>query len=313
MAALFDPARKTVDVQRWINESAYETQAHDHADHYHDHRGHAHGTDISAYCLTVQQPLSWDAFHLWLGRVSRGAGEDLLRVKGILNLIGETAPVAIHGVPFSTPRSSSTPDPTPTTGRESYSSREGSIASTWKQAFSSMSLRLDRRTRPCARARSRPLANSGARCLCSIRRAIATRAGKLSIELLAYCPGSSCCRPRLSLQRCAVYYRNGSAKAETEGISMADEFDREKGGTGEVMFATIVGLLVALAFLGLPLAIIILFVLSILDQRSERASESDRKVTSTGQDRVVRYVEWSRQEQHQNAGYLGRPQARGQR
>jgi G3E family GTPase len=51
-----------------------------------------------AYCLTVEQPLSWDAFHLWLGRVRRGAEEHLLRVKGILNLIGESAPVAIHGV-----------------------------------------------------------------------------------------------------------------------------------------------------------------------------------------------------------------------
>jgi G3E family GTPase len=63
-----------------------------------DHEGHAHGTDISAYCLTVEQPLSWDAFHSWLGRVRREVGEDLLRVKGILNLIDETVPVAIHGV-----------------------------------------------------------------------------------------------------------------------------------------------------------------------------------------------------------------------
>ncbi len=97
-AALFDPARKTVDVQRWINESAYETKAHDHAGHDHGHEGHAHGTDISAYCLTVEQPLSWDAFHLWLARVRNAVGENLLRVKGILNLIDEPAPVAIHGV-----------------------------------------------------------------------------------------------------------------------------------------------------------------------------------------------------------------------
>jgi G3E family GTPase len=30
--------------------------------------------------------------------IRRGAGNDLLRVKGILNLIRESAPVAIHGV-----------------------------------------------------------------------------------------------------------------------------------------------------------------------------------------------------------------------
>jgi G3E family GTPase len=97
-AALFDPARKTVDVQRWINESAYDTHGHDHADHEHDHKGHAHSTDISACCLTVEQPLPWDAFHLWLARVRSAVGENLLRVKGILNLIDEPAPVAIHGV-----------------------------------------------------------------------------------------------------------------------------------------------------------------------------------------------------------------------
>ena len=97
-AALFDPARKTVDVQRWINEAAYEAEDHDHANHDHDHKGHGHGTDISAYCLTVEQPLPWDAFHLWLGRVRSAVGEDLLRVKGILNLIDEPAPVVIHGV-----------------------------------------------------------------------------------------------------------------------------------------------------------------------------------------------------------------------
>jgi G3E family GTPase len=102
-AALFDPAHKTVDVQRWINEAAYQTQGHDHgahehAAHEHDHKAHAHGTDISAYCLTVEQPLPWDAFHLWLARVRNAVGENLLRVKGILNLIDEPAPVAIHGV-----------------------------------------------------------------------------------------------------------------------------------------------------------------------------------------------------------------------
>jgi G3E family GTPase len=74
-AALFDPARKTVDVRRWINEAAYEARGPDHSDHgdhEHDHNGHGHGTDIRAYCLTVEQPLSWDAFHPWLGRVRQG-------------------------------------------------------------------------------------------------------------------------------------------------------------------------------------------------------------------------------------------------
>jgi G3E family GTPase len=102
-AALFDPSRKTADVQRWINEEAYESQGNDqgHDHNVHDHGVHEHGAhhhDINAFCLTSDQPLPWDALATWLGRLRHGAGDDLLRVKGILNVAGENAPVAIHGV-----------------------------------------------------------------------------------------------------------------------------------------------------------------------------------------------------------------------
>jgi len=93
-AALFDPSSKTADVRRWINEDAY--ASHDHGDH--QHHDHPHHHDVNAFCLSSEQPLSWQALSQWLGRLRHGAGDDLLRVKGILNLIGESAPVAIHGV-----------------------------------------------------------------------------------------------------------------------------------------------------------------------------------------------------------------------
>jgi G3E family GTPase len=90
-AALFDPSRKTPDVRRWINEEAYGS-----------HR-HSHGDDgclsaVDACCLSRNEPLDWDALASWLGRLRREVGPDLLRVKGILNLSGQSAPVAIHGV-----------------------------------------------------------------------------------------------------------------------------------------------------------------------------------------------------------------------
>ena len=105
-AALFDPARKTADVRRWINESAYQAHTHDqhqhdenaHNGHAHDHAAHSHSSSIRSCCLTSDEPLAWDAVSSWLARLRKGAGEDLLRVKGVLNLIGEDAPVAIHGV-----------------------------------------------------------------------------------------------------------------------------------------------------------------------------------------------------------------------
>ena len=68
---------------------------HAHDKHAHDHAEHAHTNGIRACCLTSDEPLSWDAVSAWLARLRKGAGQDLLRVKGILNLIGENAPVAI--------------------------------------------------------------------------------------------------------------------------------------------------------------------------------------------------------------------------
>jgi G3E family GTPase len=100
-ASLFNPQRKTVDVQRWINEEAYHHAGHEDGEqvhHEHHDHDHHHHHDVHAFCLTSNQPLPWEALSNWLDRVRRGAGDDLLRVKGILNLSGEVAPVAIHGV-----------------------------------------------------------------------------------------------------------------------------------------------------------------------------------------------------------------------
>src|SRR5215831_7079153 len=91
-AALFDPGRKAADVRRWINESAYRTRApgnrHDGHAHNggahdeHDHAQHARTGGIRACCLVSDEPLSWDAVSSWLARLRKGAGQDLLRVKG---------------------------------------------------------------------------------------------------------------------------------------------------------------------------------------------------------------------------------------
>ena len=97
-AALFDPARKTADVRRWLNEAAY--GGHDH-DHHHEHAHHDHGPHdarIQAFCLTFDAPLAWDLVSRWLAALRHLRGADLLRVKGILNVVGEDAPLAVHGV-----------------------------------------------------------------------------------------------------------------------------------------------------------------------------------------------------------------------
>jgi G3E family GTPase len=106
-AGLYDPATKSVDVGRWLKEEAYaDSNAHHHGhDHDHHHDDPRHGQDLNrhedkvrAFCLYHDTPLSWDSVSLWLELMTAYRGPDLLRVKGILNVIEADGPVVVHGV-----------------------------------------------------------------------------------------------------------------------------------------------------------------------------------------------------------------------
>ena len=56
-----------------------------------------HGT-VSAFALAFDGALDWTMFGVWLTMVLNRHGEKVLRVKGILNVAGSEAPVAVHGV-----------------------------------------------------------------------------------------------------------------------------------------------------------------------------------------------------------------------
>jgi len=91
---LFNPKTKNPDVARWLNEEAYaEAPGHNH---HHDFN--RHDDRINAFCMTVDAPIEWEAFAVWLEMLLATRGENVLRIKGILNVAGETKPVAIHGV-----------------------------------------------------------------------------------------------------------------------------------------------------------------------------------------------------------------------
>jgi len=108
---LFDIASKTREVRHWfedetksLEQSARNHHRHDHDHHHHDH-AHAnqhdpnrHSDDISAFHLIFERPLDWTAFGLWLSLMLHRHGEAILRVKGLLAIQGEPAPVAVHGV-----------------------------------------------------------------------------------------------------------------------------------------------------------------------------------------------------------------------
>ncbi len=94
-AGLYDPATKTPDVARWLREEAYG----DEAPHEHHHRDlNRHDDRIRSFCLTADEPLSWDSFADWMDALISVHGESLLRIKGILNVIDAQGPVVVHGV-----------------------------------------------------------------------------------------------------------------------------------------------------------------------------------------------------------------------
>ena len=98
---LYDPETKSFDVQKWLREEAYRPQ-HDPHDH-HEHDGHhhepdRHGGGIESFCMTRDEPIEWPTFVTWIQTLINHRGEDILRIKGIVNLVGEDRPVAIHGI-----------------------------------------------------------------------------------------------------------------------------------------------------------------------------------------------------------------------
>ena len=84
-AGLFDADGKIGDVRRWLDAAAYGAAP------VHDGR-------IQSFCLEFEAPLHWSGIGTCLEMLIGTRGESLLRVKGILNLVGQSRPVAIHGV-----------------------------------------------------------------------------------------------------------------------------------------------------------------------------------------------------------------------
>jgi G3E family GTPase len=59
-------------------------------------RGHAHG-DVGSCVLFLEQTIDWTAFGIWLTMLLQSRGNDILRVKGLLN-VGTPEPLLLNGV-----------------------------------------------------------------------------------------------------------------------------------------------------------------------------------------------------------------------
>jgi G3E family GTPase len=99
---LFDPEKKTVEVQRWLGDEVFADAHEKHGHHHHGHSGHdvnRHDDKISSFCITRDKPLSWTALSGWLDALASMRGADLLRVKAIVAIDERPGqPVVLHGV-----------------------------------------------------------------------------------------------------------------------------------------------------------------------------------------------------------------------
>lgn len=89
---VYAPASKSAEVRRWLAAAAAETGTGAAPE------PHRHGGAIRAFCLTFEQPLDWTGFGVWLTMLLHVHGQNVLRVKGLLNVLDVATPVVIHGV-----------------------------------------------------------------------------------------------------------------------------------------------------------------------------------------------------------------------
>ncbi|HTT03725.1 MAG TPA: GTP-binding protein [Steroidobacteraceae bacterium] len=59
---------------------------------------HEHDSSIRSNCLSAQEPLVPDRFNRWIQQLVRRPGQDVLRMKGVLQLRGEPRQFYFHGV-----------------------------------------------------------------------------------------------------------------------------------------------------------------------------------------------------------------------
>jgi G3E family GTPase len=89
----FHADSKTTDVRNWLAAEAIEQH------HHHAHDVNRHGHDIEAYCITFDTPMSRFSFATAMELLAANQGENLLRVKGILQMAEHPdQPVIIHAV-----------------------------------------------------------------------------------------------------------------------------------------------------------------------------------------------------------------------
>jgi G3E family GTPase len=98
---LYDPAAKMPDVAAWLGEVAADEQAARRRLSYGRNAvvASAHSAaDVASFVLEFDAPVRWGRFSTLLDTLLQGHGEDILRIKGLVNVAGEDAPRIVQCV-----------------------------------------------------------------------------------------------------------------------------------------------------------------------------------------------------------------------
>ncbi len=93
----YDEEGRSREIHRWIGAMDGGNMPMESHTHSHNDSPNSHG-DITAHSFFFSEPLDWTAFAIWLTMLLHCHGERVLRVKGLLNVEGEPAPVVLNGV-----------------------------------------------------------------------------------------------------------------------------------------------------------------------------------------------------------------------
>jgi G3E family GTPase len=88
---MYNAAGREREISQWLaptsgTDTAQDALIHEHADHIH------------SFALTYDSPLDWTAFGIWMTMLLHHHGDNVLRIKGLLNVAGVPTPVLINGV-----------------------------------------------------------------------------------------------------------------------------------------------------------------------------------------------------------------------
>ena len=92
----YQPNTESWDVRQWLRE-VKDKDEHLH-NHVHHHDINRHDDNIKSFSLVTKKPVSITSLNFFLELVSSQMGQNMLRIKGIINVKDENRPAIIHGV-----------------------------------------------------------------------------------------------------------------------------------------------------------------------------------------------------------------------